>query len=183
MSIEQTISDLTAAVKALTEVIAGARVAAPAATAPAVTTTAEKAATPPADDTAAKAAAAAKAKADKDAADAADKAAKAAAAKAKADKAAADAADKAAADAAAKAAEKPAVTKEETLAALFLIKDTAETRPGGLGMPDEAVKLIAKYSENGKFAGVKAESMAALYADAKTRYEELAKPAAGDNGL
>lgn len=175
MSIEQTISDLTAAVKALTEVIAGARVAAPVATAPAVTTTAEKAATPPADDTAAKAAAAAKAKADKDAADAADKAAKAAAAKAKA--------DKAAADAAAKAAEKPAVTKEETLAALFLIKDTAETRPGGLGMPDEAVKLIAKYSENGKFAGVKAESMAALYADAKTRYEELAKPAADDNGL
>lgn len=176
MSIEQTISDLTAAVKALTEVIAGARVAAPVATAPAVTTTtAEKAATPPADDTAAKAAAAAKAKADKDAADAADKAAKAAAAKAKA--------DKAAADAAAKAAEKPTVTKEETLAALFLIKDTAETRPGGLGMPDEAVKLIAKYSENGKFAGVKAESMAALYADAKARYEELSKPAAGDDGL
>ena len=181
MSIEQTISDLTAAVKALTEVIAGARVAAPVATAPAaaapaVTPAAEKAATPPADDTAAKAAAAAKAKADKDAADAADKAAKAAsAAKAKA--------DKAAADAAAKAAEKPAVSKEETLAALFLIKDTAETRPGGLGMPDEAVKLIAKYSENGKFAGVKAESMAALYADAKARYEELSKPAAGDDGL
>lgn len=175
MSIEQTISDLTAAVKALTEVIAGARVAAPAAAAPAVTPAAEKAATPPADDTAAKAAAAAKAKAEKDAADAADKAAKAAAAKAKA--------DKAAADAAAKAAEKPAVTKEETLAALFLIKDTAETRPGGLGMPDEAVKLIAKYSENGKFAGVKAESMAALYADAKARYEELSKPAAGDDGL
>lgn len=175
MSIEQTISDLTAALKALTEVIAGARVAAPVATAPAVTPAAEKATTPPADDTAAKAAAAAKAKGDKDAADAADKAAKAAAAKAKA--------DKAAADAAAKAAEKPAVTKEETLAALFLIKDTAETRPGGLGMPDEAVKLIAKYSENGKFAGVKAESMAALYADAKASYEELSKPAAGDNGL
>ena len=47
MSIEQTISDLTAAVKALTEVIAGARVAAPVATAPAVTPAAEKAATPP----------------------------------------------------------------------------------------------------------------------------------------
>ena len=143
-------------------------------------TTVQPAATPAADDTAAKAAAAAKAKADKDAdkdaADAAEKATKAAAAaKAMADEAAADAA---------KAAEKPAVTKEDTLAALFLIKDTAETRPGGLGMPDEAVKLIAKYSDNGKFAGVKPESMAALYADAKAKYEELSKPAAaGDDSL